>query len=120
MTLQVIVGGQYGSEGKGAIAAYLAAEQDSLLALRVAGPNAGHTVIGRCPPECPDGVPPDHAVTSGTIAGRHLASAHPWRLRHVPVAAVTNPDAQLALAPGSEIDPDVITQEILSLDAAGY
>lgn len=41
-SVDVIVGGQYGSEGKGHIAAYLAREYDVLL--RVGGPNAGHSV----------------------------------------------------------------------------
>lgn len=40
--VDVIVGGQYGSEGKGQIAAFLANEYD--LHVRVGGPNAGHTV----------------------------------------------------------------------------
>jgi adenylosuccinate synthase len=40
--VDVIVGGMYGSEGKGHIAAYLANEYDILV--RVGGPNAGHTV----------------------------------------------------------------------------
>lgn len=40
--VDVVVGGMYGSEGKGHIAAYLANEYDVLV--RVGGPNAGHTV----------------------------------------------------------------------------
>jgi len=40
--VDVVVGGQYGSEGKGQIAAYLSGEYDLLL--RVGGPNAGHKV----------------------------------------------------------------------------
>jgi len=40
--VDVVVGGQYGSEGKGQIAAYLAREYDVLV--RVGGPNAGHSV----------------------------------------------------------------------------
>ncbi|RZS81223.1 adenylosuccinate synthetase [Pigmentiphaga kullae] len=43
--VDVIVGSQFGSEGKGNIAAYLANEYDVLV--RVGGPNAGHTVISR-------------------------------------------------------------------------
>jgi adenylosuccinate synthase len=43
--VDVIVGGQFGSEGKGNIAAYIAHEYDVLV--RVGGPNAGHTVLGR-------------------------------------------------------------------------
>jgi len=40
--VDVVVGGQYGSEGKGHVAAYLAKDYDVLV--RVGGPNAGHTV----------------------------------------------------------------------------
>lgn len=40
--VDVVVGGQYGSEGKGQVAAFLAREYDMLI--RVGGPNAGHTV----------------------------------------------------------------------------
>lgn len=40
--VDVLVGGQFGSEGKGHIASYLAPEYHVLL--RVGGPNAGHTV----------------------------------------------------------------------------
>jgi adenylosuccinate synthase len=40
--VDVVVGGMYGSEGKGHIAAYLANDYDILV--RVGGPNAGHTV----------------------------------------------------------------------------
>lgn len=40
--LAVLIGGQYGSEGKGAIAAYLA--NDYKIHVRVGSPNAGHTI----------------------------------------------------------------------------
>ena len=40
--VDVLIGGQFGSEGKGHIAAYLARNYD--LVVRVGGPNAGHTV----------------------------------------------------------------------------
>lgn len=40
--VDVIVGGQYGSEGKGHICAHLASQYDVLM--RVGGPNAGHMV----------------------------------------------------------------------------
>lgn len=40
--VDVLIGGQYGSEGKGHIAAALARSYD--LVIRVGGPNAGHTV----------------------------------------------------------------------------
>jgi adenylosuccinate synthase len=41
--VDVVVGGQYGSEGKGQIVAHLAKEYDLLV--RVGGPNAGHSVF---------------------------------------------------------------------------
>lgn len=40
--VDVVIGGQYGSEGKGNVVGYLAREYD--LMVRVGGPNAGHTV----------------------------------------------------------------------------
>ena len=40
--LTVLVGGQYGSEGKGAIAAHIANDYD--VHIRVGSPNAGHTI----------------------------------------------------------------------------
>lgn len=42
MRAEVLVGGQFGSEGKGKVAAYLSPEHD--MAIRTGGPNAGHTI----------------------------------------------------------------------------
>lgn len=93
--LQVIVGGQLGSEAKGAVCARLAADDFySVSAVRVAGPNAGHTAVD---PQ-----------------GRR------WPLRTIPVAAVTRPDAGLYLAAGSEIEIAVLIKEIRELEAAGH
>ena len=72
--------------------------------VRVGGPNAGHSVVGRCPKEC----------------GQDDSGHHVWRLRQVPVAAVTNERASLVIAAGSEIDPGVLDREIEELDSAGY
>jgi len=47
--VDVIIGGQFGSEGKGQIAAYLAPEYDWLV--RVGGPNAGHKVYNEPDPD---------------------------------------------------------------------
>jgi adenylosuccinate synthase len=117
VTLQAVVGGQYGSEGKGAIAAYLCSLHTNGLAIRVAGPNAGHTVIGRCPPDCTNS-----AATELPDPGPdfHASDRHPWRLRQVPVAAVSNTSSMLAIAAGSEVDPQVLLAEVAALDAAGY
>lgn len=45
MPVTVIVGGQFGSEGKGKVAHFLAKEMGATVAIRVGGPNSGHTVI---------------------------------------------------------------------------
>jgi len=90
----VVVGGQAGSEGKGAITARLAQEQKYNWAVRVGGPNAGHTVIG------PDG--------------------EKYALRQLPVAAVTDPEIGLVIAAGSEIDIEVLSSEIDLLQGRGY
>lgn len=96
-TLQVIVGGQAGSEGKGAVCAQLAAPRrnpNGLSAVRVAGPNAGHSALD--------------------------ATGHRWPLRQIPVAAVINPEARLYIAAGSEIDISVLLREVEALEAAGH
>jgi adenylosuccinate synthase len=56
--VDVLIGGQYGSEGKGQVAAFLAPEYDLLI--RVGGPNAGHKVYEEPKPY------PFHQLPSGT------------------------------------------------------
>jgi len=93
--IKVIVGGQFGSEAKGAIAAHLARTTNrELYAIRVAGPNAGHTVYDN--------------------NGRSYA------LRSIPVAAVARPGTQLAIAAGSEVDHEVLSREYTQLLSAGF
>lgn len=89
--LSVIVGAQFGSEGKGAIAAALTNLDTAVV--RVAGPNAGHTAVD--------------------VQGRT------WALRQVPVGAVVG-QGPVIIAAGSEVDLDVLHQEVDSLDAAGH
>lgn len=45
MPVSVIVGGQYGSEGKGKVAHFFARKYKADAVIRVGGPNSGHTVI---------------------------------------------------------------------------
>lgn len=91
--LTCVVGGQYGSESKGRVAGYLGRD-GGVTAVRVAGPNAGHTAYD--------------------------ARGHKWALRQIPVVAVTNPHAHLVIGQGSEIDLDVLADEIKRLDDAGF
>lgn len=85
MPVTVIVGGQYGSEGKGKVAHWLARERSASVAVRTGGPNAGHTV---------EDVP-----------------NHPVVLRQLPTAAFLA-DVKCVLGPGSYIDPDLLLAEV--------
>lgn len=85
--IQVIVGGQFGSEGKGHCAAELAVREGEMLAVRTGGPNAGHT-----------------AWSSG--------SKEEFKLRQLPVAAVVNRDAMVAIAARSLVQLDLVMQEV--------
>jgi adenylosuccinate synthase len=44
MPATIVVGGQYGSEGKGKVVALLANRSNSPWLVRCGGPNSGHTV----------------------------------------------------------------------------
>ncbi len=85
MPLTVVVGGQFGSEGKGKVAHYLASEMGVRIAVRVGGSNSGHTVVG-----------PD---------------AKPWIFRHLPTAALLD-DVTCVLPAGCYIDVDVLMREV--------
>jgi adenylosuccinate synthase len=95
-TITVVAGAQFGSEGKGAVCGWLGERQtdESDLAVRVAGPNAGHTVYDK----------------AGNV----------FKLRALPVAAVTSDLCQLHIAAGSEIDPEVLLSEINQVTEAGH
>jgi adenylosuccinate synthase len=45
MPITVVVGGQFGSEGKGKVAHFIAKEAGARYAVRVGGTNSGHTVV---------------------------------------------------------------------------
>lgn len=74
--VDVLIGGQFGSEGKGHVAAYLASEYDVLV--RVGGPNAGHTVSGA------DGLYTYHQLPSGTRDTDAEILLGPGATLHVP------------------------------------
>ena len=85
MPVTVVVGGQYGSEGKGKVAHFLAREMNAVVAIRCGGPNSGHTVID------PKG--------------------KPIIFRQLPTASIL-PDVVCVLCTGSYIDPDILLSEI--------
>lgn len=74
--VDVVVGGQYGSEGKGQIADYLSREYDLLV--RVGGPNAGHSVF------LEEGAYIHHQLPSGTRKGHARLLIGPGAVLRVP------------------------------------
>lgn len=78
-----IIGGQYGSEGKGAICGYLGNEFD--IAVRVGAPNAGHTLkVGN----------------------------NEWKMQQIPVAGLINPDCVLLIGAGGLINLEILKREM--------
>lgn len=47
MPCTIVVGGQYGSEGKGKVCAYLGEIENTNIMVRCGGPNSGHTVVDK-------------------------------------------------------------------------
>lgn len=99
-TLDVVVGGQFGSEAKGHVTKKVLLRHLierpwglGFVNVRVAGPNAGHCVL--------DG------------AGNKFA------LRTIPVGAVLS-EVHLVIAAGSEVDPQVLADEIAELTSKGH
>lgn len=45
MSVWIVVGGQYGSEGKGKISAYIALHEEIDICVRCGGPNSGHSFV---------------------------------------------------------------------------
>lgn len=81
--VDVLIGGQYGSEGKGVIAGYLAKEYD--IAVRVGAPNAGHTMK----------------------FGDKI-----WKFQQIPVASVMNPDCVVCIGAAGLINLDILKREM--------
>jgi adenylosuccinate synthase len=85
MPVSVVVGGQYGSEGKGKVALHIAQNSRARAVVRVGGPNSGHTGVD--------------------VHGRA------WILRQLPASCLA-PDTLIILPAGSLIDPEILLSEI--------
>jgi adenylosuccinate synthase len=84
MPLTIVVGGQYGGEGKGKIVSHLSIADNVDYVVRCGGPNSGHTV---------------------DLNGKR------YILRSLPVGFV-NAKTRLLLAAGTLINPDILLQEL--------
>jgi adenylosuccinate synthase len=79
MSVTIVVGGQYGSEGKGKVVALLANASPSPWLVRCGGPNSGHTVtIGGKPvvlrqvPSCADPEKATFCVAAGCVVDEEI------------------------------------------------
>ncbi|PIV41520.1 MAG: adenylosuccinate synthetase [Nitrospirae bacterium CG_4_10_14_0_8_um_filter_41_23] len=87
MPVTVVVGGQFGGEGKGKVAHFLSKEMNASVAIRVGGTNSGHTVI-------------------------NPRTEKPLILRQLPTAAIL-PDVTCVLGAGTYINPEILFEEII-------
>lgn len=86
MPVSVVVGGQFGSEGKGKTALEIVRREANVAAVvRVGGTNSGHTAVSR--------------------------GQKTYALRQLPVAAI-DCGIQVILPPGSYIDPVILREEL--------
>ena len=94
MPVTVVVGGQFGGEGKGKVAHFLAREMNARIAIRVGGTNSGHTVIDP-------------------------RTDQPLILRQLPTAAILS-NITCVLAAGSYINPEILLKEMAETGLAPY
>lgn len=85
----VVIGGQWGSEGKGMVAAALCKERSVDIAVRTGTVNAGHTVY------------------VGDVA---------YKMQQLPTSWATS-SAQMVLGPGAYINPRILVREIELIDS---
>ncbi len=88
MSLWVVVGGQYGSEGKGKVSAFITNQENIDICVRCGGPNSGHSFVDE--------------------NGKNIV------LRQLPTGFV-NPHTRLLIPAGALVDPLILKQEIESL-----
>lgn len=85
MSLWVVVGGQFGSEGKGKVSAFITLKENIDICVRCGGPNSGHSLVGD-----------DGQMTI---------------LRQLPTGYI-NPRTRLLIPAGALIEPDVLEKEL--------
>ncbi len=88
MSLWVVVGGQFGGEGKGKISAFVTRKEEIDICIRCGGPNSGHTFVGD------DG---------NTVLLRQLPTGY------------IRPQTRLLIPAGALIDLEVLKYELDSL-----
>ena len=85
MSLWVVVGGQFGSEGKGKVSAFITLKEDIDICVRCGGPNSGHSFVDE--------------------NGKNRV------LRQLPTGYL-NPRTRLLIPAGALIDPTIVKSEM--------
>lgn len=101
--IDIVVGGQWGSESKGRVSAERVAyhcrhqanrtKPANVYSVRVGGPNAGHVVRD--------------------------SEGHEFKMQQIPVGFL-EPEAKLHIAAGSEVDMPTLAREVQMLETAGH
>jgi adenylosuccinate synthase len=91
-TIHIVMGGQFGSEGKGAFIHWYCRKYRPAAVVRTGGPNAGHSMI-----------------VNGNV----------HKMQGIPCAWDV-PESLLVIAPGSVIDSQVIVREMAEARSCGY
>ena len=102
MSVTALVGGQFGSEGKGAVIAHIAPDYD--IHVRVGAANAGHTLYTQ-----------DWEPDGPEQNGRFQEGGPVWEkhvMQQLPCAAYANPQATLCIGPGAQISPEILCAEL--------
>lgn len=86
--IRIVVGGQWGSEAKGAVAAFLCEKYNINYAVRTGGVNAGHTVYYK---------------------------GMPYKMQQLPTGWV-NPGTQLVIGPGAYVNKDILNDEMRQIN----
>jgi adenylosuccinate synthase len=111
MPATIVVGGQYGSEGKGKVTALLAAQSDSPWLVRCGGPNSGHTVtingkdvIMRQIPSCSEPDKATFCISAGCVVDEPLLLQEADALKIDPEKIIVDPRAVLVTEDDRELE----------------
>lgn len=117
MTIRVIMDGQFGSCGKGAVISVLSQLERPQIVVRAGGPQAGHSMLGPCPEGCNGHTEFENARHG---MGHWLpVYQHVYKMRQIPAA--WHSGATCVIGRGAYVDLDVLEEEIRLINSAmGY
>jgi adenylosuccinate synthase len=112
MPVSVVVGGQFGSEGKGKVSHYFAKELNVKAAVRVGGMNSGHTVVNQNGERLSFQILPTPSILEGVICILPAGIYFNEEILFEEIGRAKLPDARLFIDPFSMlIKPTMQTKE---------